>query len=473
MKRSLVALAVLATLIISACSRDNNPDPNPDPVVSDTLQKSITASRTLEAGKVYYISGPAVVKNNAVLTVESGVVIKGIKGTKACLIITRGSKIVAEGNAQNPIVFTSNQPAGSRAYADWGGIILLGNAKVNSSFGGVASRRQVEGFTTDDASVLGDDIVGGGSDDNDNSGILKYVRIEFAGIALSSEDNSELNSLTMVGVGKNTTIEYIQSSFGGDDSFEWFGGSVNAKHLVAYRGLDDDFDTDNGYTGLVQFGVSIRDKDISDFALPGTSNSFESDNDGSSSDNTPLTAPVFSNMTIIGPWAINGGASIPANNVFGRGAHIRLNSRLSLYNSVIAGFPTGILLDGDKSVNAATAGDLDIRNTFVGVASKKKLDAKVTTATFDMKSWFMTDRANDTTYNNVDDFKFAKVSGLASLKDIDVRPVAGSPLLGKGAFTAGKANNAFFTKVTYAGAFDVNDTWMQGWTNFDPVNAAY
>lgn len=474
MKRSLVAVAVFATLIISACSRNNDSDPNPEPVESDTLQKSITTSRTLKAGTVYYINGPAVVKNNAVLTIEPGVVIKGIKGTKACLIITRGSKIMAEGNAQNPIVFTSNQAAGARKYADWGGVVLLGNAKVNSSFGGVPSRRQVEGFTTEDASLLGDDIVGGGSDDNDNSGILKYVRIEFAGIALSNEDNSELNSLTMVGVGKGTTIEYIQSSFGGDDSFEWFGGSVNAKHLVAYRGLDDDFDTDNGYTGMVQFGVSIRDKDISDFALPGTSNSFESDNDGAASDNTPLTAPAFSNMTIVGPWAINDAANIPANNVFGRGAHIRLNSRLSLYNSVIVGFRTGILIDGDKSVNAATASDLDIRNTFVGVvATGKKLDAKVTSAVFNVKTWFMTDRANDTTYNSAADFKFAKVSGLSSLKDIDVRPVAGSPLLGKGAFTAGKSTNAFFTKVTYAGALDVNDTWMQGWTNFDPVNASY
>ena len=208
------------------------------------------------------------------------------------------------------------------------------------------------------------------------------------------------------------------------------------------------------------------------FALPGLSNGFESDNDEPGSDATPLTAAVFSNMTLVGPMAINGGANIPANNVFGRAAHIRRNSRMSFYNSVVLGYPTGIYIESDKSANAATAGDLDIRNTFVS-ATGKKLDAKVTATTFDVKSWFMNGRGNDTSIVNVDDFKFAKISGLADLKDIDIRPVAGSPLLGKAAFTAGKSNDAYFTKVTYVGALDVNDNWMQGWTNWDPKNAAY
>lgn len=475
MKKSLVALAVFATLIITACSKNNNPLPNPGGGESDTLRGEIKTSRTLQTGKTYYISGAAIVKNSAVLTIEAGTVIKGIKGTKAVLVITRGSKIMAEGTAAKPIIFTSNQAAGSRAPADWGGVVLLGKAKVNTSIDGVANRRVVEGFSIEDAATLKDDIIGGGDDDNDNSGIMKYVRIEFAGIALSSISNSELNSLTFVGVGRGTVIDYIQSSFGGDDSFEWFGGTVNAKHLVAFRGLDDDFDTDNGFTGRVQFGVSIRDKELSDFNnSTGASNGFESDGDSQGTDNTPSTAPVFSNFTFVGPWAINDGAGIPANNVFRRGAHIRLNSRLSIYNSVIAGFPTGILIDGDKSA-LATAAELDIRNTFVGVAPVNKLEVKLTAGTLNFKAWFMTaDRVNDTTYNTVDQFKFAKVTGLAAtMADIDVRPVAGSPLIGKGAFTAGKSTDAFFTKVTYAGAFDVADTWMNTWTNFDPKNATY
>jgi hypothetical protein len=475
MKQSLVALAVFAALIISACSKNNNPLPNPGGGESDTLRGEIKASRTLKTGKTYYISGATLVKNSAVLTIEPGVVIKGIKGTKAVLIITRGSKIMAEGTAAKPIVFTSNQAAGARNYADWGGVVLLGKAKVNTSIDGVANRRLLEGFSPDEVASLKDDIVGGGDDDNDNSGVLKYVRIEFAGIALSSTNNSELNSLTFVGVGKGTVVDYIQCSYGGDDSFEWFGGTVNAKHLIAFRGLDDDFDTDNGYTGRVQFGISIRDKDLSDFNnSSGASNGFESDNDGNGTDNAPFTAPVFSNMTFVGPWAINGGANIPTNNVFRRGAHIRLNSRLSMYNSVIAGFPTGILIDGDKSA-LATAAELDIRNTFVGVATANKLEVKLVAGTLNLKSWFMTaDRVNDTTYNTVDQYKFAKVSGLAATyADIDVRPVAGSPLIGKGAFIAGKSTDAFFTKVTYAGALDVADTWINTWTSFDPKNAAY
>ncbi len=475
MKKSLFALFVLATVIITACSKSNNPAPNPGGnTESDTLKGAISANRTLKSGKIYYINGPAVVKNGVTLTIEPGVVIKGIKsGTvKAVLIVARGGKIMAEGTSSKPIVFTSNQPAGSRAAADWGGVVILGKAKVNSTFGGTPGRKQVEGFLTSEIQDLGDDIVGGGDDDNDNSGVFKYVRIEFAGMALSATPNTELNSLTMIAVGKQTKIEFVQCSFGGDDAFEWFGGTVNAKNLVSFRTLDDDFDTDNGFTGRVQFGVAIRDKDVSDFALPGTSNSFESDNDAAGSDNVPFTAPVFSNMTIVGPWAINGATGIPSNNVFGRGAHIRLNSRQSLYNSVVVGFPTGIYIDGDKSADA-TAAELDIRNTFVGVASKKKLDSKLTASTLNINTWFMNNRGNDTTYNNVDDFKFAKVKDLTSLASIDVRPVAGSPLLGKAAFTAGKSTDAYFTKVTYVGALDVNDAWLNGWTNFDPKNASY
>lgn len=478
MKKSLVALTVVASLVImGACSKNDSDGPANNTGL-DTLSGEIKTSRTLESGHTYYIKGFAVVNNNAVLTIKPGVIIKAIKGTKACLIITRGAKIMAEGTATNPIVFTSNQAAGARATADWGGIVLLGKAKVNSSFGGTASRRQVEGFTTDEATTLGDNIVGGGDDDNDNSGIMKYVRIEFGGIALSTTANSELNSLTFVGVGRGTTIDYIQASFGGDDAFEWFGGTVNAKHLVSYRTLDDDFDTDNGFTGRVQFGLSIRDKDISDFGNPtGSSNCFESDNDASGTDNTPLTAPIFSNMTVVGPLAYTATANMPANNVYKRGAHIRVNSRMSLYNSVVVGFPTGILVEGDKSVAALslTSGDyLDIRNTYVGVVSGNKLEAKPLTGTFDIATWFATSRNNSTAETDIAAYKFASITAGADPKTIDARPVAGSPLLGKAAFTAGKSNDAFFTKtVTYVGAFDVADTWMNSWTNMDPKNTTY
>ncbi len=482
MKKILFPLVAVAVLGFVACSddKDNNPTPPPGNNTSDTLRGDISADRTLEAGHVYYIDGAVFVTGNAKLTVKPGVVVKGIKktgeGNGSVLVVTRGAQLIADGTAAQPIVFTSAEAKGSRQHGDWGGIVLLGKASVNSKINGVPGR-QVEGFTAAAGKELGDKIIGGGTVDNDNSGIVRYVRIEFAGIPLSNTPNSELNSLTMIGVGSGTTIDYVQSSFGGDDGFEWFGGTVNAKHLISYRSLDDDFDTDNGFTGKVQFGVSIRDKELSDYALSGgASNGFESDNDADGSDNTPFTAPVFSNITIIGPWAINDGANIPAISAgaFLRGAHIRRNSRLSVFNSVFVGFPTGIYLESEKTGGAATAGTLAIGNTLVGVTTVKKVDSK-TVGTLAIGSWFMTTAfANDTTYNTAADFKFAKVSGLTDLSQIDARPVAGSPLLNKASFTNAKLNDPFITKtVTYAGAFDVNDTWATGWTNWDPKNATY
>ncbi len=476
-------LPVIATLMVGvvACKNDSNSVPDPGPVSADTLRGEIKTDRTLEAGKKYWIDGAVFVKNNATLTIKEGVVLKAIKKGKTAatadissfLIITRGAKINAVGTKDNPIVFTSAEPKGSRAHGDWGGVMLLGKTKVNSIYDGKTGR-QMEGFPTTQGQAYGDDIVGGGDLADDNSGILKYVRIEFAGVPLSDTKNSELNSITLIGVGKSTTIEYVQSSFGGDDAFEWFGGNVNARYLVAYRCLDDDFDTDNGYSGNVQFGLSIKDKDISDWALPGESNGFESDNDAEGSAKEPFTAATFSNITFIGPWAFNGGANIDATKgaAFRWGAYLRRNTRLGIFNTVFAGFPTGIYINEQATGNAANTNALEIKNSFVGVTPKQKIEQTGITGV-DIKAWFMTPAfGNDTSINNVDDFKFAKMTG--DLKDADARPVAGSPLIGKASFTSSnRIKDAYFKVVDYVGAFKVGDDWTQGWTNFDPNNADY
>ena len=492
MKKKLLPVAVMLAATVAAVScgkKDEGPSQNTNEggMRGDTLWGKITANYTLQEGKTYYIDGGTFIKGNATLTVNQGVVVKALpankttKGGSSFLVITRGAKIMATGTAAKPIIFTSGAAVGARKAGDWGGLMLLGKANVNSVFKG-AKGRQMEGFSDEDGNAYGDDIVGGGDDDNDNSGTLKYVRIEFAGIALSNKANSELNSLTMIGVGRGTTIDYVQSSFGGDDSFEWFGGTVNAKHLIAFRGLDDDFDTDNGYNGNVQFALSIRDKASSDFAANGDSNGFESDNDESGSDNSPFTSPVFSNVTFVGPAAINNGADIPADAVFNRSAHIRRNSRLSLFNSALTGFVTGLYIDGDKSGTAAASNTLEIKNTFIGAiggkrggnAGKKLNTNAAATVLASINSWFMTPAfGNDTTYNSISDFKFTNMNG--ELKTIDARPAAGSPLLGKASFTSSdKIKNSFFSVVTYVGAFaDANDTWATGWTNFDPINTTY
>jgi hypothetical protein len=181
----------------------------------------------------------------------------------------------------------------------------------------------------------------GGNFDNDNSGVLRYVRGEFAGIAL--EPNKEINGITFGSVGSGTVVDYVQVTLSGDDSFEWFGGTVNCKHLIAYRGLDDDFDCDFGFRGKVQFALSIRDKDLYD--APGDSNAFECDNDAAGSTAQPKTRPVFSNVTLVGAKG-NGTTALPSGEKFEKAFRLRRNSAVSVLNSLVTGWEKGLSIEG-------------------------------------------------------------------------------------------------------------------------------
>lgn len=311
----------------------------------DIVAGDITTSTTWTKGNVYNLKGYVYVDAGAVLTIEPGTIIRSY--AKSALVVRRGAKLIAAGTVTEPIVFTSNQPSGSRAAGDWGGVVLCGYGRTNNP--------------TPNAPIEGElNAVYGGQDDNDSSGVLRYVRIEFPGQALTAAANSEINGLTFYGVGRKTIVDHVQVSFSGDDSFEWFGGTVNAKHLVAYRGLDDDFDTDNGYTGTVQFGVAHRDPSLADQS---GSNGFESDNDANGTFNLPKTAPLFSNMTIVGP-KYSGGATPNAN--FKRAAHIRRNSACSIINSILIGFTdAGLLVDGRRTVANGVSGLLQFKDNFL------------------------------------------------------------------------------------------------------------
>ena len=299
------------------------------PATVTTVSADITANTTWSG--VVKLMNKVYVKNNATLTIAPGTIIRGDKLTQGSLIITRGAKIMADGTAANPIIFTSNEAVGARNEGDWGGLVILGLAKNNQP-GGVAN---IEGI------VPTTDSQYGGNFDNDNSGILRYVRVEFAGIAL--EPNKEINGITFGSVGNLTTIDYVQVSFSGDDSFEWFGGTVNCKHLVAYRGLDDDFDCDFGFRGKVQFALSIRDKDLYD--APGDSNAFECDNDAAGSTATPKTRPIFSNVTLVGPKG-NGTTALPTGEKFEKAFRLRRNSAVSVLNSLVTGWEKGLSIEG-------------------------------------------------------------------------------------------------------------------------------
>lgn len=345
------------------------------------VTSNITTNTTWTSGNIYLLSGQIYVTNNATLTIQPGTVIMGDKAaTGAGLFVTRGAKVNAAGTASQPIVFTSNQAAGSRNIGDWGGVILLGKASNNNP-GGEA---YIEGIAPSALTAYG----GGTSpNDNDNSGVMTYVRIEYAGYVY--QPNKEINGLTFGAVGRGTTIHHIQVSFSNDDSYEWFGGTVNCKYLVAYRGLDDDFDTDNGFSGIVQFGLGVRDPQIADNPSVSTSEGFESDNDASGTTATPQTKAIFTNMTMVGPLRGNKSATIATG--YRRGARIRRNSALKIFNSVFIDYVNGVMIDGAlcqalaNSSYANTAIGLKFKNNVI--AGTKAIVCEKNTA-WNMWGWF-------------------------------------------------------------------------------------
>jgi len=438
-----------------------------------TVSGRINADTTFRKANTYILKGLVYIVGNHTLNIEAGTTIKGsYSGSDvAALIITRGSKINAVGTPTEPIVFTSAAPSPSSG--DWGGIVICGKAAVNTSFNGTAGLFQVEGGV-DNAN--GDGLAGSGDAvvpapvDNDNSGILSYVRIEYAGYAF--QPDKEINSLTMAAVGSGTTIDHVQVIYAKDDAFEWFGGSVNCKYLVDYKTQDDDFDTDNGYSGKVQFGLVIRDSLIADIS---TSEAFESDNNASGTVVTPKTSAVFSNITAIGPRATLGNAG---NTLFRAGAQIRRNSSISIYNSIIMGWPQAVLIDAstgsptDLNINDST---LRIRNTTLAgntVNVKYTVSASAPTGASDASilGWFTNSYFNNDILTNASDAKLIQPFNYSAP---DPTPFAGSngnqKILNGASFTDPKLAGPFFSTVAFRGAIapaGPEATWWKGWTRF-------
>lgn len=289
------------------------------------------------------------VQQTGTLTIQPGTLIVGDKETKGTLIVQRGSKIFAEGTKENPIIMTSEQPIGQRLPGDWGGLVMCGRV-INNQGPNVQLEGGYGAYFGGDAEL--DDVT-------ESSGVLRFVRIEYAGIPINP--NEEVNSLTMGSVGKGTILEYVQCSYGLDDAFEWFGGSVDAKYLIAYRGLDDDLDVDFGYSGFVQFALVIRDPNLADQS---GSNGFEVDNNSAGNAQQPITQGRFANITVIGPKKTR---ETPINTNYQHGAQLRRNSMLRIYNSFITGFPAGIYVDDERGLSSGHAlnDDLRLRNVIL------------------------------------------------------------------------------------------------------------
>jgi hypothetical protein len=486
MKKTVLLAAAFVALIATSCRKiemDGGGStviapPTTPGVQTIVLKGRIDKDTVLREGNNYILSGIVYIVNNATITVQPGVTVKGdyTGASVATLVITRGAKIIADGTQEKPIVFTSNSPVPRSG--DWGGIVICGKAQVNTAFtgtGGGAGILEIEGGINNS---FGDGLAGGGATPNnaDNSGILRYVRIEYAGYAY--QPDKENNSLTMAAVGSGTVIDYVQVTYAKDDAFEWFGGTVNCKHLIAYKTQDDDFDSDNGYSGKVQFGIVLRDSTIADISR---SEAFESDNDASGSINSPQTKAVFSNLTLIGPRATlaNNG-----NSLYLAAAHIRRNTGVSIYNSVILGWPAGILIDA-RNGRAVESNILDstIRfknNTIAGCGNVNGTDvvsysfiASTANAskwnTDSVKAKFSNTAFSNTVLANVSD---AKLIAPFSYSAPDFLPFGGSngyqPILTGASFTD-PALTSGFNVVKFRGACDaagVDAFWWKGWTRF-------
>lgn len=437
---------------------------------SGSGKMEITTTVTLDASKVYLLKGFIDIKSGGKLIIPAGTLIRceaDLNATPknyASIVVERGGKIEINGTSAKPVVFTSNKAAGSRDRGDWGGIVLCGAAANNQG-----ADVQVEGFNN----VTFDNAMAkfGGTAENDNSGIITYCRIEFGGLAF--EANKEINGLTFGSIGNLTKIDGVQVSYSGDDSYEWFGGDVTCKHLIAYKGTDDDFDTDFGFRGAVQFGIGVRDTayyDLSYNAPSGSSTSegFESDNDAGGSGKTPYTSAVFSNMTMVGPvqigqtWADLGSVQ---QSAFRRGARIRRNSRLSVVNSVFMGYRNFVYFDGDSTqiASGATTGTFPNtmafqNNLFVNSAAAYspasstanglvEVNGSQTVATFD--AWLK----NSSNHNNVNPVAYTSKTVLEDPQNPttpNFRPVSASPANSGAAFT--------HARITSYGTFNAVNT---------------
>jgi hypothetical protein len=447
---------------------------------TQTVSGNISSNTTWTNDKIWKISGQVNVDSGYTLTIQPGTVIQGIKNNsnKAVLIVKRGAKIIADGSAVQPIVFTSDQASGARAAGDWGGVIVCGRAPVNFPVG----FGQVEGGLFGTAGLFGGNVP------TDNSGILRYVRIEFSGIAFAP--NNETNGLTLAGVGNGTAVEYVQTSYSGDDGIEWFGGTVNCRNLIVYRTLDDDFDTDNGYSGTVQFGVSMRDPSVADNPSISTSESFESDNNDNTASGvfptyytTPRTKAIFTNITSVGPrtnytGTLASGYNGLVNGDGGKGVRIRRGSQLSLFNSVFSGWGVGLLINDLSTAVGQNSDSSEFRNnTFAHMTSSNatnapfRLDGAATplNTISALRSWFAARNNDTTTLAQVGLTGFSLSNPMATLI-----PASGSAQLSGASFTSSTklTTNTYITPVTYRGAFGASD-WTSGWANFDPINSSY
>ncbi len=396
----------------------------------EVLMGNITSDRLLTADKYYLLKDAVFVQSGATLTIEPGTTIFGEGASNGTLIIAQGGKIIANGRADKPIVFTSDKPEGQRDRGQWGGLIINGRAPVNTG-------------TT--AEGEGDTGTYGGNDPDDNSGVLRYVRVEFAGIEFSPEN--ELNGIAFQGVGAGTTVEYIQVHYNQDDGIEFFGGTVNAKYLYCSGIRDDSFDWTDGWTGKGQFWGAQQHGDDAD-------NGFEADNEGDNNEAMPRSNPTIYNVTLVGD---------PNGPDSDTGLLLREGTAATLRNFIVMGFNKGGLdVDHSSTFNQANSGALSLQNTIFfdnkvgGSAGNFEMDDDG----FDETAW-----ATNPQFNNVqtDPMLMAPYDQTSP----NFTPESNSPAVNGTVPVASPPADGFFDAVNFIGGVDPANNWLAGWTTND------
>lgn len=453
---------MILCLALAACGDDGNtgtPGPTPDAPPGEPpptggkvvrLNDDIKADTTFTADNTYVIPRlkQLFVEPGATLTIQPGTQIQGEQGS--VLVITRGAKILAEGAKDKPIVMTTAQPAGQKTRGYWGGLLVLGAAPVNVNVKTVPASAEAtfEAFT----SAVPEGKFGGTNPD-DNSGVLKYLRIEFAGFNFVAD--REFNNLTLCGVGRGTTVDFVQVHGGSDDGIELFGGTVNVKHILSSQNGDDGFDTDNGWEGKAQFVIV---QNITPDGAREASNGYESDNHATAESYTaePRTLPTIYNATIIGNHDYTGGTSFAAVLRRGTGGHY--------YNHIITGFPTGLEMRDQATKDQADAANLFFKSSILFNNDANNANFPPAQATGDIvESTYFT----DPTWSN----RFVD-PGLPAASTSRTAP-SFQPAAGAAALTGGATppNDGFFdATATFVGAVGADD-WTAGWTAYpQPTN---
>ncbi|HTG55575.1 MAG TPA: hypothetical protein VL943_04880, partial [Niabella sp.] len=386
--KKFAAIAMIASVAIASCGDKNDSvDPGNQNEVTlqsgATIEGTITKNTKLVQGGTYTLKAGVHVKPGATLTIPAGVTVKSsLDASTAYLLIEPGAKIEAVGTATAPIVFTSGQS--NPKPQDWGGIILCGKAPIN-----------VQGGTS--PSEMGAGVNYGGTDAADNSGTLKYVRVEYTG--KKQTPDKEHNGFTFEGVGNGTTVEYISSYRGGDDGIEWFGGTVNAKYLVVYGAQDDMFDYTFGWSGKAQFLLGVQEQvNNATFKAVGD-RGFECDNNGGSNALTPWSNPTISNVTIVGSLVAETGDDPQGVTEAGktRALKLRAGTRGQFYNLVATNFFSGVEVEHDVTLDGMASGGLNVKNSDIVNAKPwayKKTDGSAWTG---VKPFETADYKNNTT----------------------------------------------------------------------------